>query len=247
MRHFGLIGYPLGHSFSATFFNSKFKEEGIDARYHNFPLEKISDFPSLLEQEPDLIGLNVTVPHKQEIIPYLDELSPTASQIQAVNTISIIRKGNNLSLAGDNTDVAGFRSSLEKHLEPHHRSALVLGTGGSSKAIRQVLGQLGISFIQVSRTAGEDRISYEDVDEAMLGRASLIINTTPLGMHPHVDTFPPIPYKALGPSHLLFDLVYNPAKTSFLAKGETRGAMCVNGYEMLINQALASWKIWNNK
>lgn len=247
MRKFGLIGYPLGHSFSATFFNSKFEKEGIDAIYRNFPLEKISEFPSLLEQESDLIGLNVTVPYKQEIIGYLDELSPTAAHIQAVNTVSIVRKGTTRFLKGDNTDVTGFRSSLEKHLKAHHKNALILGTGGSSKAIRHVLGQLDITFIQVSRTAGKGRITYGDVDEVLVGNTGLIINTTPLGMYPNVDAFPPIPYEALGPSHLLFDLVYNPETTAFLAKGKAFGAICVNGYEMLINQAMASWQIWNTE
>lgn len=245
MRQFGLIGYPLGHSFSASFFSAKFKEEGIEACYRNFPLESITGFPTLLEREPDLRGLNVTVPHKQHIIPYLDKLSPTADAIQAVNTISIKREGESILLEGDNTDVSGFRKSLEEHLKPHHRKALVLGTGGSSKAVRHVLGQLEIKFIQVSRTAGEGRISYENVDEAMLESTPLIINTTPLGMYPHVHTLPPIPYQALGPSHLLFDLVYNPEQTAFLQKGESYGADCINGYDMLIYQALASWKIWN--
>lgn len=246
MRQFGLIGYPLGHSFSASFFNRKFKEEGIVARYSNFPLENIADFSALLEQEPDLIGLNVTVPHKQQIIPHMDKLSSTAAAIRAVNTISIKKEGNRMFLEGDNTDVIGFRRSLEEHLEAHHKNALVLGTGGSSKAIHYVLGQLGISFVQVSRTAGEGRISYDDLDEALLASSSLIINTTPLGMYPNVETLPPIPYEALSPSHLLFDLVYNPEKTAFLEKGAAHGAACVNGYNMLIYQALASWEIWNN-
>ena len=245
MRQFGLIGYPLGHSFSASFFSAKFKEEGIEASYRNFPLESTAGFPGLLEKEPDLTGLNVTVPHKQHIIPYLDKLSPTADAIRAVNTISIKRDGNSLILEGDNTDVSGFRKSLQEHLKPHHRKALVLGTGGSSKAIRYVLGQLDIDVIQVSRSAGEGRIPYENVDEAMLESTSLIINTTPLGMYPQVHTLPPIPYEALGPSHLLFDLVYNPERTAFLKRGENYGAECVNGYDMLIYQALASWEILN--
>ena len=245
MRQFGLIGYPLGHSFSASFFSAKFKEEGIEASYRNFPLESISGFASLLEQEPDLSGLNVTVPHKQHIIPYLHKLSPTADAIQAVNTISIKRDGNSMFLEGDNTDVTGFRNSLEEHLKPHQRNALVMGTGGSSKAVCYVLGQLGINFIQVSRTPGEEQISYDIVDEAMLKNTPLIINTTPLGMYPNVNSLPPIPYEALGPSHLLFDLVYNPEKTAFLQRGERFGAECINGYDMLVYQALASWEIWN--
>jgi shikimate dehydrogenase len=245
MRLFGLIGYPLGHSFSASFFNDKFKKEGIAARYKNFPLAQIAEFPSLLEQEANLIGLNVTVPYKQEIIPYVDVLRPTAAAIQAVNTISIKRAKGKLQIEGDNTDVIGFRRSLEQHLRPHHTNALVLGTGGSSKAIHYVLDQLGISFTRVSRKKGEKQITYGDLERDTLADATLVINTTPLGMHPKVDTFPRIPYEALTPDHLLFDLVYNPEKTTFLKKGESYGAVCVNGYDMLIFQALASWEIWN--
>lgn len=246
MRQFGLIGYPLGHSFSASFFKKKFEKEGIAATYRNFPLEHINDFPALLSREPDLIGLNVTVPYKQLIIPYVDLLSPTAAAIQAVNTLSIKRQGDRLVIEGDNTDAIGFRRSLDQHLKPHHTSALVLGTGGSSRAIHYVLEQLGISYTRVSRTAGEGRIVYRDLDSSLVKKTPLIINTTPLGMYPSVETLPRIPYEALGPEHLLFDLVYNPVKTAFLAEGEACGASGVNGYDMLIYQALAAWDIWNN-
>lgn len=245
MSLFGLIGYPLGHSFSASFFMEKFEKEGISAQYKNFPLEHIEDFPSLLDSEPDLRGLNVTVPHKRKIIPFLDLLSPRAAAIQAVNTISIKRDMDGLVLEGDNTDVIGFRRSLEEHLKEHHRHALVLGTGGSSSAIVFVLSQLEISYTQVSRTAGEGKITYRDLDEGIVAETPLIINTSPLGMYPEEHTFPKIPYEALGPEHLLFDLVYNPEKTVFLEKGESFGADCVNGYDMLRYQALASWEIWN--
>jgi len=245
MRLFGLIGYPLGHSFSASFFNGKFQKEGIAARYKNFPIERIDDFPSLLEQETELSGLNVTVPYKRDIIPFVDILSPTAAAIQAVNTLFIRRGKDNILIEGDNTDVIGFRRSLEQHLRPHHKKALVLGTGGSSRAIHFVLNQLGISFTPVSRKEGKGRITYGDLDRGIIAASPLIINTTPLGMYPGVDTFPRIPYDALGPGHLLFDLVYNPEKTAFLQKGESYGAVCVNGYDMLIYQALASWEIWN--
>lgn len=245
MRLFGLIGYPLGHSFSASFFNEKFEKAGIAARYRNFPMEQLKDFPSLLDREPDLRGLNVTVPHKRGIIPFVDILSPTAAAIQAVNTLSIKRARGGLIIEGENTDVIGFRRSLEEHLKAHHKHALVLGTGGSSKAILFVLKQLGISYTRVSRTAGEDRITYRDLDAAIVNDAPLIINTTPLGMYPQADTCPQIPYEALSPRHLLFDLVYNPGKTVFLEKGESYGTDCVNGYDMLIYQALASWEIWN--
>jgi shikimate dehydrogenase len=245
MQVFGLIGYPLGHSFSASYFNEKFVKEGIDARYNNYPMEQISHFPSLIESEPGLKGLNVTVPHKQEIIPYLDRLSSTASAIQAVNTISIKRDKDSLVIEGDNTDVIGFRRSLEQYLKPHHTSALVLGTGGSSKAVHYVLAKLGIPFVRVSRTAGEGQITYGDIDGRMIEENPIIINTTPLGMYPNVQTFPQIPYDALSPEHLLFDLVYNPEKTEFLNKGESSGAQAVNGHDMLIYQAQGSWDIWN--
>jgi shikimate dehydrogenase len=259
MRQFGLIGYPLGHSFSATYFGQKFKEEGIDATYTNFPLARMADLELLLEKEPGVAGLNVTVPYKQEIIPYIDSLSATASEIQAVNTITFRRDQGRLILEGDNTDVIGFRRSLEDHLKPHHTSALVLGTGGSSKAVLYVLGQLGIGYTMVSRSAGVisagksltdqqqkgRRITYCDLTAELVAQTPLIINTTPLGMHPRVDTFPDIPYKALTSHHLLFDLVYNPKRTEFLTRGEKLGAAVVNGYDMLIFQAEASWEIWN--
>ena len=245
MRQFGLIGYPLGHSFSASFFNKKFKAEKIDAEYRNFPLEDIEEFKTLVKREKTLVGLNVTVPYKQEIIPHLNSLSATAEAIQAVNTISFKRIDDKLVLEGNNTDVIGFRRSLEQHLKSHHTSALVLGTGGSSKAVLHVLEQLGISYTKVSRIKGDKRITYGELDGELLGDTSLIINTTPLGMHPKLETFPQIPYDALTHNHLLFDLVYNPAKTAFLARGEKYGAQIVNGDDMLIFQAEASWEIWN--
>lgn len=246
MRQFGLIGNPLGHSFSASYFGKKFKEERIDAQYSNFPLEHLSDFESLLKREPGLSGLNVTVPYKQQIIPYLDSLSKTAEAIQAVNTISLRKNEDGLVLKGDNTDVIGFRQSLEEHLESHHKSALVLGTGGSSKAVVHVLEELGIGITMVSRTAGNMRITYEELDSEVVGKTTLIVNTSPLGMYPNVETYPHIPYQALTGRHLLFDLVYNPERTEFLSKGEKQGARIVNGLDMLIYQAEASWEIWNS-
>jgi len=246
MRQFGLIGYPLGHSFSASFFAKKFREEKIDAEYRNFPLETIQEFKDLVKQEKDLAGLNVTVPYKQEIIPYLDSLSPTAAAIRAVNTISFKRSTGRIELLGDNTDVIGFRRSLEQYLEAHHTSALVLGTGGSSNAVLHVLEHLDIPYTRVSRSAGDKRITYGELNEDLVNKTTLIVNTTPLGMHPRVETFPQIPYEALSPNHLLFDLVYNPAKTGFLLRGEEHGASIVNGHDMLIYQAEASWEIWNS-
>ena len=247
MRHFGLIGFPLGHSFSASYFAKKFMEEGINASYRNFPLTTIEEFPALLDRERTLTGLNVTVPYKQDIIPYLDELGPTAMAIQAVNTISFLRSSGGPVLKGDNTDVTGFRQSLEQHLKPHHDSALVLGTGGSSRAVYYVLDQLGIAVTKVSRTAAMGRISYKDLDKDLISGTKLIVNTTPLGMYPDVDTSPPIPYEGISETHLLFDLVYNPEKTRFLERGEQQGAKIINGHDMLIRQAEASWEIWNRK
>jgi len=247
MRQFGLIGNPLGHSFSASYFGKKFKEEGIDAQYSNFPLERLSDFEPLLKRDPGLSGLNVTVPYKQQIIPFLDSLSPTAAAVGAVNTISITRREDRLELKGDNTDVVGFRRSLEEHLESHHNSALVLGTGGASKAVVHVLEELGIGITMVSRTPGEKRITYEELDREVVGNTTLIVNTSPLGMYPNIETCPHIPYRALTSRHLLFDLVYNPERTEFLSRGEKQGARIVNGLDMLIFQAEASWEIWNSE
>jgi shikimate dehydrogenase len=261
MPLFGLIGYPLGHSFSASYFAEKFKKEGIDAVYRNFPLESVEEFKDLVRgreglktsqeglktRHGELRGLNVTVPYKQEIIPFLDSLSETAKAIGAVNTISFRRDKGQLFLSGDNTDVIGFRRSLEQHLKSHHDSALVLGTGGASRAVIYVLSKLGIDYKLVSRSSGDKKISYAELKEKMVDDTPLIINTTPLGTYPKVETFPPIPYKAISSDHLLFDLVYNPAKTEFLARGEKKGASIVNGYDMLVYQAEASWKIWNRK
>lgn len=247
MKLYGLIGFPLEHSFSAHFFKKKFLKEGIDAAYKNFPLKDIEEFGELVKNEDSLMGLNVTVPYKEKIIPYLDALTQTARFIQAVNTICFCRRDNKLALAGHNTDVIGFERSLKEHLKDHHTSALVLGTGGSSKAVVYVLGQFGIEFIRVSRSKGEERISYSDLTPRHLRDHLLIINTTPRGMHPDVDTYPDIPYRALTRDHLLFDLVYNPEKTVFLSRGEKMGATIVNGYDMLVYQAEASWEIWNRQ
>jgi len=245
MRLYGLIGFPLGHSFSVPYFTKKFDREHIEAEYRNFPMEDISAFEALLKTETRLAGLNVTVPYKQKVIPYLDSLSETAESVGAVNTISFLSGEGGARLKGDNTDVAGFRLSLEEHLQKHHRSALVLGTGGSSLAVCHVLDHLDIAYTRVSRASGEGKITYAEIDEQRLAENLLIINTTPLGMYPDVDSAPEIPYHGLTSGHLLFDLVYNPALTRFLAMGESRGADIVNGHDMLVYQAEASWKIWN--
>lgn len=244
---YGLIGFPLGHSFSVPYFTEKFTRENIDAAYRNFPIRAVSGLASLPAQEPELAGLNVTVPHKQAVIPLMDKLDPTAAEIGAVNTITIDRSEGQVRLLGANTDVTGFRQSLEERLPEGIDRALVLGSGGSSRAVTHVLELLGIGYQMVSRRKGEGLLTYEELDAQVVRDHTLIINTTPLGMHPKVDACPDIPYEGIGHGHLLFDLVYNPAKTLFLLKGEQKGAAIVNGYDMLVYQAEASWKIWTGQ
>lgn len=244
MRQFGLIGYPLSHSFSQKFFTDKFREEHIaDCVYENFPLENIDALRAVLESHPQLAGLNVTIPYKEKVIPYLHHQSDVVKQIGACNCIKIV----NGELHGYNTDVTGFENSLRPLLEAHHRKALVLGTGGAAKAIHFVMEKLGIIFLEVSRNPFSGRqISYEQLTPELLEQHTLLINTTPVGMYPHVNECPPLPYEALTPRHYLFDLVYNPAKTQFLQKGEEQGAVTKNGGDMLVIQAEESWKIWNS-
>jgi len=237
---YGIIGYPLSQSFSPAYFTRKFSDEGTDAEYTAFPLQDISDFPALLAQHSSLQGLNVTIPHKQAIIPFLDELSEEAAAIGAVNCIAV----KNGCTKGYNTDAMGFEQSLKPLLDSRHTHALVLGTGGSSRAVTWVLEKLGISYKKVSRTATADAISYNDVTPEILQQHLLVINTTPLGMYPDTEHFPSLPYDALDSNHLLYDLIYNPERTSFLAIGRQYGAMTKNGLEMLQLQAEAGWKIW---
>ncbi|NII28332.1 shikimate dehydrogenase [Pseudoflavitalea sp. X16] len=244
MRQFGLIGYPLSHSFSQKFFMDKFREEHIaDCVYQNFPLENIDGLRSVLEQNPNLAGLNVTIPYKEKVIPFLHDQDDVVKKIGACNCIKITGG----LLHGYNTDVTGFEQSLRPLLESHHRKALVLGTGGAAKAIHYVLEKLGIIFREVSRNPFSGRqISYEQVTPELLQQYTLIVNTTPLGMYPKTEECPPLPYTALTPQHYLFDLVYNPAKTLFLQKGEEQGAVIKNGADMLVIQAEESWRIWNS-
>jgi shikimate dehydrogenase len=244
---YGLIGYPLGHSFSVPYFTQKFEVEGINATYRNFPVESIDLFRRLVDQEFGLSGLNVTVPYKQEVIPFLDELDKVSKAIGAVNTIAFRRAGKELNLVGYNTDVIGFERSLKGHLESGHSKALILGTGGSSKAVCYVLQSMGIEYKWISRNKGNALITYEELTPSLIKEHTLIINTTPLGMYPKVDACPHIKYEAITSAHLLFDLVYNPEKTLFLEKGEKQGASIVNGFDMLVYQAEASWEIWNKE
>jgi shikimate dehydrogenase len=243
MRRYGLIGYPLTHSFSQRYFTEKFEREGIgDCTYSNFSLREIGELPAVLG-DGSLCGLNVTIPYKQQVISFLDALSPVVEEIGACNCIRVAAG----LLTGHNTDVVGFEQSLVPRLGAHHRQALVLGTGGASKAVEYVLRKLGISYRLVSRRPRMDTadVGYEDLDAALMAASTLVINTTPVGMYPHVDQCPPLPYEALTPKHYLFDLIYNPGLTLFLQKGEEMGAVVANGHEMLVLQAEESWRIWN--
>jgi shikimate dehydrogenase len=241
MKRYGLIGYPLSHSFSQRYFTDKFLAQGIDAVYENFPMEKIDGIDAVLQQYPDLCGFNITIPHKKDIISRLSVQSDVVSAMGACNCVRI----RNGQLEGFNTDVLGFESSLKPFLKPYHRQALVLGTGGAAAAVQYVLKQLQIPFVQVSRKAGPDSIAYEQLDAALLASHQLIINTTPLGMYPNTAACPAIPYKLLTPEHHLYDLIYNPAETRFLQLGREAGATIQNGEEMLVLQAEESWRIWN--
>lgn len=241
MKWFGLIGYPLGHSFSKKYFTQKFEKEQLNCRFENFPIESIELLPSVLQDNPLLIGLCVTIPYKEKVIPFLQELSPDVQQIGACNSIRI-RKGK---LTGFNTDTTGFKQSLIQQLQPHHTKALILGTGGASKAVEYVLRQLGIGYTFVSRTAKQGVITYEALNADIIQSHLLIINASPAGTFPNTEQCPDIPYEDIGNQHFLFDLIYNPEKTLFLKKGEERGAAIQNGHNMLIAQAEASWKLWN--
>jgi shikimate dehydrogenase len=238
---YGIIGKPLSHSFSPDYFNKKFETLGIDEKYLRFTLDNIEAFPTLVQQQPNLMGLNVTIPYKTAIIPYLHELDATAAAVNAVNTIHFFEG----KLKGYNTDVIGFKNTLLPLLEFHHKKALILGTGGASKAVAFVLDQLGITWQYVSRTATSGYLQYDQVDAALLKTHLIIINTTPLGTWPNIATAPPLPYAAITADHILYDLVYNPPLTTFLAYGQQQQAIVKNGYDMLIGQAEASWNIWN--
>ncbi len=243
MRLFGLIGYPLSHSFSKNYFTQKFeRERRFDCRYELFPIANIHKLPELLEHHPDLEGLNVTIPYKQEVLQYLHQKEGLPETLQACNCIRI----RNGVLEGFNTDYIGFENSLKPLLQPHHRQALVLGNGGASKAVMYVLNQLNIPFEVVSRKLHEgSTLTYEQLDFAAVRNHTLIINTTPLGTFPNVNECPPIPYEAITDQHLLYDLVYNPELTLFMERGQQQGAVVKNGYEMLVGQAEAAWRIWN--
>jgi shikimate dehydrogenase len=247
MNLYGLIGFPLSHSFSKKYFTEKFAKEGIpDSAYELFELPDIREFPNLLASQPNLRGINVTIPHKQNVIPYLDALDDSARKVGAVNVIKLNREGKK---TGYNSDYFGFMESLRVWLDALgvvRPAALVLGTGGASRAVKAALTDLGIEYQVVSRQADKAVFSYEQLNADIIASHLLIINTTPLGTYPQTTTSPPIPYHALTPNHLLYDLVYNPAETEFMTQGRVRGASVHNGLSMLHLQAEKAWEIWND-
>ena len=244
MKLFGLIGYPLGHSFSKQYFTEKFEREGItDCAFEAFPIASIDEFSALLKNNPALKGLSVTIPYKEQVLQFVDELSAEVKVIGAANSIKI----DDGKLTAYNTDIVGFEKSFVKLLQPHHTKALVLGTGGASKAVQYVLRNLSVDFLIVSRNKQADnQITYDEIDEAIMKEYSVIINCSPVGMHPNDNIAPSIPYQFISANHYLYDLVYKPAETLFLKNGKERGAAVQNGYEMLLIQAEESWRIWNN-
>jgi shikimate dehydrogenase len=246
MKKYGLIGYPLEHSFSRDFFNRKFKSENIDAEYVNFPIAHVRELENVLCDNPSLYGLNVTLPYKTQVIPLLDEVDQDARLIGAVNVIKFERKRfGKLKLKGYNSDVVGFKQSIELLLNDTHRRALILGTGGASKAVYHGLRQLNLDVLYVSRTKKDECITYDEITPQIMEQYTVIVNATPLGMYPHVDQCPDIPYDLLTSRHLLYDLLYNPDETLFLRKGRELQAKVKNGLEMLLLQAFDSWEIWN--
>ncbi|MES2850509.1 MAG: shikimate dehydrogenase [Bacteroidota bacterium] len=244
MKLYGLIGYPLGHSFSKQYFTEKFEREKIaDCSFEAFPIESINGFPSLLKNNPSLKGLSVTIPYKEQVLQFIDEISDEVKAIGATNSIKV----SNGKLTAYNTDIVGFEKSFVKLLKPHHTKALVLGTGGASKAVQFVLNKLKIDFLVVTRKKQNDnQITYEEIDEAVMKNYPVIINCSPVGMYPNDNIAPAIPYQFISADHYLYDLVYKPAETLFLKNGKERGAVLENGYEMLLLQAEESWRIWNN-
>lgn len=249
MRKFGLIGYPLGHSFSKKYFTDKFLKEHITSCiYENYPLQDLTKLPELLAKESDICGLNVTIPHKSGIIRFLDFIDPDAEEIGAVNVLKIKRVGGQVKMSGFNSDVTGIRDSLMPVINTSNvRNAIIFGTGGSSRAVVYVLRKLGLNITQVSRTQKDNFLTYSDLDSRIIKSSNLIINTTPLGMYPDTERKPEFNYDLLTREHILFDLVYNPEITSFLKMGKEKGCIILTGLKMLHSQAEKSWEIWNDK
>lgn len=246
MEKYGLIGYPLVHSFSISYFNEKFNNENIDAVYENYEIPTIEQLPEIIETNPELKGLNVTIPYKEKVISYLDSISPEAREIGAVNVIKVIHKGKKTMLKGYNSDVIGFTRSIEPLLEPFHKKALILGTGGASKAIDFGLKSLKLETLKVSRYDKPNTIRYDQITPEMMKEWNVIVNCTPCGMYPHSDECPALPYEAMDNHTLLYDLIYNPDETLFMSNGKKYGATVKNGLEMLLLQAFASWEFWHS-
>ncbi len=247
MKTYGLIGFPLSHSFSAGYFKTKFERENIsDCEYKNFEISSIEQITPTLLNNPFLLGFNVTIPYKEQIIPYLHYIDPDAKKIGAVNTVKVIRKQGKIELHGYNTDTYGFKETLKPLLASHHNKALILGTGGAAKAVEYVLKNIGLDVLYVSRNPLEDEVSYSDLNEIAIQNFPLIVNSTPLGMYPKVDVCPEIPYEFLTSKNLLYDLIYNPEETLFLKKGREKGALTQNGLGMLKLQAEKAWEIFNS-
>ena len=247
MDKYGLIGYPLGHSFSVTYHNQRFADEGINAKYVNFEIPNIEQLIEVLSSNPELKGLNVTIPYKEKVMEYLDYISPEARAIGAVNVIRVVHEGTKIVLRGYNSDVIGFVQSIEPIIESYHKKALVLGTGGASKAICYGLKSLGIEPVLVSRYERPGTIQYASITPDVVKEYNVIVNCTPLGMFPKTNECPALPYEAMDEKNILYDLIYNPDETLFIRKGAERGAAVKNGLEMLLLQAFASWEFWTGK
>ena len=246
MEKYGLIGFPLGHSFSISYFNQKFHDEDIDAVYENYEIPTIDALSEVLDTNPELCGLNVTIPYKEKVLPFLDSISPEARAIGAVNVIRVTHQGKNIKLKGYNSDVIGFTNIIEPMLDKKwHKKALILGTGGASKAIDYGLRNLGLETVFVSRYEKEGTIRYPEVTPDVVKEYNVIINCTPLGMYPKTDSCPQLPYEAMDSHTILYDLIYNPDQTLFMKKGAQYGAQAKNGLEMLLLQAFASWEFWH--
>jgi shikimate dehydrogenase len=247
MRKYGIIGFPLSHSFSKRYFQNKFKAENIrDAEFDIFPIENISSITDIINNNPELNGFSVTIPHKESIIPYLNEIDETAHKIGAVNCVKVTHKNNKSILKGYNTDCIGFEETLKPLLKPFHKKALILGTGGASKAVAYTLNKLAIEFQFVSRFKTNKTITYDQVDANCINEHLLIVNTTPLGMFPNINNYPLLKYELLSDKHYLYDLIYNPAETKFLEFGKLKNATVTNGEKMLHLQAEEAWRIWND-
>jgi len=246
MKTYGLIGFPLEHSFSQKYFTEKFRDENIEARYLNFAISDIKFFPDLLDKHPYLAGLNVTIPYKQSVMDYLDELDPVAKEVGAVNVIQVKWNNKKPYLKGYNSDIIGFSRSISPLIKENHKKALILGTGGASKAVAYALSQMGLLYRFVSRNPSHSsQVSYEALNSENIKDFKVIVNTTPAGMSPNVDNCPPLPYESISSDHLAFDLIYNPESTLFMKKCAEKGATVKNGLEMLHLQAEGAWEIWN--